>query len=269
MSADFEQDYKIVRGMFSLKTGISGVRGIVGESLTPGLLVRFAQAFGTYLRGGQVAIGSDTRTSAEMVRSALIGGLLATGCDVHDYGVMPVPTLQIVAARRDYEGGIAITASHNPQEWNALKFIRWDGVFLYPYQAEELLNVYHQGEFSLVGEEAVGCVRQGEGALETHLEMLLAAADVEAIRSAGLRVVLDCCNGAGAMLAPTLLHELGCKEVIVINGEPNGLFPHRPEPVPENLSQLEEAVRETGADIGFAQDADADRLALVSEKGRA
>jgi len=229
--------------------------------------VRFAQSFGTYVKGGQVAVGRDTRTSGEMVRCALIGGLLATGCDVHDFGVLPVPSLQIAVAQRDYEGGIAITASHNPQEWNALKFIRWDGLFLYPYQAEELLNIYHQGEFGLVGEEEVGRVREGEKALDIHLKLILAATDVEAIRAAGLRVVLDCCNGAGAMLAPWLLQELGCREVLVINGQPNGLFPHPPEPIPANLAQLARAVRETGADLGFAQDADADRLALVTEQG--
>ncbi len=254
-------------GVRSLKTGISGVRGIVGDTLTPGLLVRFAQAFGTYVKGGQVAVGRDTRTSGEMVRAALIGGLLATGCDVQDFGILPVPTLQIATAQRDHEGGIAITASHNPQEWNALKFIRSDGLFLYPYQAEELLNVYHQGEFALVGEEDVGLVRAGDNALETHLEVLLDAADVDTIRAAGLRVVVDCCGGAGALLAPCLLRELGCREVIVINGEADGLFPHRPEPVPRNLFQLEQAVRETRADLGFAQDADADRLAIVSEQG--
>lgn len=252
---------------YTLKTGISGVRGVVGESLTPGLLVRFAQAFGTYLKGGQVAVGRDTRTSGEMVRCAVVGGLLATGCDVHDFGVLPVPTLQIAVARRDLDGGVAITASHNPQEWNALKFIRPDGVFLYPYQAEELLNVYHQGEFALVSDEMVATVTAGEGAVERHLEMLVEVADREAIREAGLKVVVDCCNGAGAMLAPRLLRELGCQQVWAINDRPNGLFPHPPEPVPANLGQLERAVRELGADIGFAQDADADRLAIVSEKG--
>ncbi len=239
----------------------------MGQSLTPGLLVRFAQAFGTYLKGGQVAIGSDTRTSGEMVRCAVIGGLLATGCDVYDFGVIPVPTLQIAIARRDYDGGVAITASHNPQEWNALKFVRPDGVFLHPYQAEEVLNIYHQGEFGLVGEDDVASVFSATGAIEEHLELLLAHTDVDCIRDAGLHVVLDCCNGAGAMLGPQLLKELGCQKVTVINGEPNGLFAHPPEPVPAHLGQLERAVRELGADIGFAQDADADRLAIVSEEG--
>jgi len=253
----------------TLKTGISGVRGVVGDSLTPGLVVRFAQAFGTYLKGGRVAVGRDTRPSGEMVQAAVVGGLLACGCEVRDFGVLPVPTLQLAVARHDFDGGIAITASHNPQEWNALKFIGGDGTFLRPYQAEELLDIYHQGEFALVPEPQVGLCMAGEGALEEHLSAILAHTDVEAIRAAGLRVVVDCCNGAGALMAPVLLRELGCREVFVINGDPTGLFAHPPEPVPAHLGALQAAVRELGADLGFAQDADADRLALVDERGLA
>ncbi len=251
----------------TLKTGISGVRGVVGDSLTPHLLTSFAEAFGTYLGGGEVAIGRDTRPSGEMVRSALVGGLLATGCNVIDLGIVPVPTLQIAGARNpDIDGGIAITASHNPQQWNALKFIRADGIFLYPYQAEELLNVYHQGEFALASNEEIGDVTFDEQALDRHLTELLAHIDRDSIASARLKVVVDCCNGAGAMISERLLRELGC-EVVAINDTPDGIFPHPPEPIPENLGQLEQAVKERQADIGLAQDADADRLAIVSEQG--
>jgi len=243
------------------------VRGVVGDSLTPHLLTSFAQAFGTYLGGGEVAIGRDTRPSGEMVRSALVGGLLATGCNVIDLGIVPVPTLQIACARNaDIDGGIAITASHNPQQWNALKFIRADGIFLYPYQAEELLNVYHQGEFGLVVNEQIGEVTGDEQALDRHLSELLTHTDREAIAAAELKVVVDCCNGAGSVISERLLTELGC-QVVPINDTPNGLFPHPPEPIPQNLTQLEAAVQEHQADIGLAQDADADRLAIVSEQG--
>jgi phosphomannomutase len=193
--------------------------------------------------------------------------VLATGCDVHDFGVLPVPTLQIAVARRDYQGGIAITASHNPQEWNALKFIRGDGLFLYPYQAEELLNVTIRESLRWLVRKRLVWVAEGEDALGAHMQAVVEATDVEAIRAAGLKVVIDCCNGAGAVLAPRLLREIGCCEVIVINGEPDGLFAHPPEPIAANLHELERAVRETGADVGFAQDADGDRLALVSEQG--
>ena len=251
----------------TLKTGVSGVRGVVGDSLTPHLLVSFAQAFGTYLGGGLVAIGRDTRPSGEMVHNALVGGLLATGCNVINLDIVPVPTLQIACARNpETIGGIAITASHNPQQWNALKFIRSDGIFLYPYQVQELLNVYHQGEFALVGNEQIGEVVSDDQAIERHITELLARADRKAIADGNFKVVVDCCNGAGAVVSERLLRELGC-EVIAINDTPDGIFPHLPEPVPENMGQLEQAVREHGADLGMAQDADADRLALVNERG--
>ncbi|MEN6304691.1 MAG: phosphoglucosamine mutase, partial [Armatimonadia bacterium] len=133
----------------TLKTGISGVRGVVGDSLTPQLLMGFAQAFGTYLDGGTVLIGRDTRPSGEMARNALVGGLLATGCNVIDIDIAPVPTIQHAVRRLGADGGIAITASHNPQEWNALKFIYRDGILLRPHQAQELLSVYYQGNFGL------------------------------------------------------------------------------------------------------------------------
>lgn len=252
----------------TLKTGISGVRGVVGDSLTPELLIGFAQAFGTYVKGGPIVIGRDTRPSGEMVLKALIGGLLATGCDITDVGIAPVPTIQMAIRDSDAAGGVAITASHNPQQWNALKFIRGDGVILYPHQAEELLSVYYQGNFALVGSEQIGTVRSDEQAVERHLQVLLEKADVQAIREAGLKVVVDCVNGAGSVISRSLLEQLGC-ETVTINDTPDGVFPHPPEPVPENLGQLEQAVIEHGADIGFAQDADADRLAIVSEKGHA
>ncbi len=253
----------------TLKTGISGVRGVVGQSFTPQLVSDFGQAFGTYLGGGRVVLGRDTRPSGEMVGEALRGALLASGCSLVDLGVVPVPTLQIAIARDDtLDGGIAITASHNPQEWNALKFIRADGIFLYPHQAAELLNVFHQGDFTLVENEELGTVSTDTHAAERHLQLLLQHTDVEAIRQRHFRVVVDCCNGAGSVLAPQLLEALGC-EVVVLNGEPTGHFARPPEPTPAHLGQLMTAVRETDADVGFAQDADADRLALIDEHGEA
>jgi len=252
----------------TLKTGISGVRGVVGDSLTPQLLIGFAQAFGTYLKGGTVVIGRDTRPSGEMVQRALIGGLLATGCDIVDLGIAPVPTVQMAIRDAVASGGVVITASHNPQQWNALKFIRDDGIILHPHQAEELLSVYYQGNFTLLGNDEIGSVQFDDGAVQRHMDAVLELADREAIAAAGLKVVVDCVNGAGAVLSERFLEELGC-EVVTINDTPDGIFPHLPEPIPENLKQLEKAVKEHGADIGFAQDADADRLAIVSEQGRA
>lgn len=252
----------------TLKTGISGVRGVVGDSLTPQLLVGFGQAFGTYLDGGSVVLGRDTRPSGEMALNALVGGLLACGCEVIDVGIAPVPTIQHAVRRVGADGGIAITASHNPQEWNALKFIYHDGILLRPYQAEELLAVYYQGNFNLVASDRLGKVSSDDEAVSAHLRDLLAllGEDRDLIARRAPRVVVDCCNGAGARITAPFLRELGC-EVLAINDEPNGLFPHKPEPVPENLGQLAAAVRAEGAEVGFAQDADADRLAVVSEQG--
>ncbi len=241
---------------------------MVGDSLTPQLLIGFAQAFGTYLKGGTVVIGRDTRPSGEMVQRALVGGLLATGCDIVDLGIAPVPTVQMAIRDAVASGGVVITASHNPQQWNALKFIRGDGIILRPYQTEELLSVYYQGNFTLVGNDEIGSVQFDAGAVQRHMDAVLELADREAIAAAGLKVVVDCVNGAGAVLSERFLQELGC-EVVTINDTPDGIFPHLPEPIPENLKQLEKAVKEHGADIGFAQDADADRLAIVSEQGQA
>src|SRR4051812_48560695 len=136
-----------MRAIPSLKISISGVRGVVGESLTPGLLVRFAQAFGTYTGPGALVIGRDTRTSGEMVRKAVVAGLLSSGCRVIDLDICPVPTVQLLVRERRARGGIAITASHNPAEWNALKFINSEGLFLAEAQARQLLDIYHQGEY--------------------------------------------------------------------------------------------------------------------------
>jgi phosphomannomutase len=251
----------------NLKIGISGIRGIVGDTLTPGLLTRFAQSFGTYINGGTVVLGYDTRRSNEMAKHAVLAGLLSCGCPVVDVGICPVPTVQLMVTKLRARGGIAITASHNPAEWNALKFIREDGIFLNALQAQELLDIYHQGEFRKVGYKEIGRTIEEESAHEIHISEILRWVDPDKIRKRRFRVAIDCCNGAGSTITPKLLEALGC-EVIAINTDPNGIFPHPPEPVPENLKGLCDEVLKSGADIGFAQDADADRLAIVSEEGK-
>ncbi len=250
----------------TLKIGVSGVRGIVGESLTPQLVVGFAEAFGTYLDGGVVVIGRDPRPSGEMILNALIGGLLSTGCSVIDVGICPTPTMQHAVVDLGADGGIAITASHHPAAWNALKFCRDDGIFLNQYQAEELLNVYHQGAFVQRPHNQLGRVGGDEGAINRHLSKVLASVDSGAISSLAPKVVIDSVNGAGADCAEGLLQKMGC-EVIAINDVPNGRFPRDPEPIPPNLGELCEVVREHDADLGFAQDADGDRLSVISSEG--
>jgi phosphomannomutase len=255
-----------MRAIPTLKISISGVRGVVGESLTPTLLVRFAQAFGTYTGAGTIVIGRDTRTSGQMVRQAVIAGLLSSGCRPVDLGVCPVPTVQLLVRERRARGGIAITASHNPAEWNALKFINSEGLFLSGAQARQLLDIYHQGEYAKVAGAEMRVVEQSEGALDLHMKAVLDALGPLPQRARKLKVVVDSCNGAGSIVAPRLLEALGA-EVIGINVTPDGLFPRGAEPLPENLTALSAAVKEHGADVGFAQDMDADRLAVVSERG--
>ena len=254
----------------TLKTGNEGVRGIIGDSLTPELLVGFAQAFGTYLSGGTVVIGRDTRTSGEMVRNALVGGLIATGCRVIDVGVAPMPSICHAVRRHGADGGIAITASHNPAQWNALKFIWRDGSLLRPHQAQELLAVYYQGDFKLALSDQLGSVQEDRKAIEAHFADVLdqLGEDFDLINERQFRVAVDCCNGVGAIATETFLYALGC-EVFLINDAADGVFAHDPEPTPANLGELAEAVRENQADIGFAQDADGDRVSVVSELGEA
>jgi phosphomannomutase len=255
-----------VRAIPTLKISISGVRGVIGQSLTPTLLTRFAQAFGTHTGSGTIVVGRDPRTSGEMVKHAVIAGILSSGGRVVDIGVCPVPTVQLQVRRRKAQGGIAITASHNPAEWNALKFIGSNGLFLDAGQARELLDIYHQGEYTKVSGDEIRTVEDVTGATDAHIQAIVDALGPLPSNKRKVRVVLDSCNGAGSIVGPKLLEALGA-EVIAINVTPDGSFPRPAEPLPENLGDLCDAVKKHGADIGFAQDMDADRLAIVSEQG--
>ncbi len=251
----------------SLKVGISGVRGVVGELLTPQLVTTFAEAFGTFVGPGPVVVGRDTRLSGEMVKNAVFAGLLAVGCKPIDVGISPVPSILIKTSRTDAIGAIAVTASHNPVQWNALKFIGRGGLFLNPYEAQELLDIYHQSEFALVETDAYKPIARDDDPTREHFAAVLDYLDVKTIRERNFKVVFDSCNGAGSLFAPRFLEKLGC-QALGINNVPDGIFPRDPEPKAENISELCEAVRAEKADIGFAQDADADRLAIVDEEGR-
>ena|SRR6266496_54528 len=250
--------------MKPLKIGITGVRGIVGETFTPEVAVGFSQAFGTYLDSGRILVCRDTRASGPMVRAAVMAGLLAAGCEVIDLGVCPTPSLQSAVTGLKAEGGIAITAGHNPSQWNALKFVRGDGLYLNPTEAEELLDIFHQGEFAKATWNEIERAIQHQDPIEQHLAMLNNAFDVEAIKGRRLKVAVDCCNGACSRLIPRWLKELGC-EVLVINDDPIATFPHRPEPTPETMAQLSAVVKAGRTDIGFAHDADGERLGIVTD----
>ncbi|MCA1849876.1 MAG: phosphoglucosamine mutase, partial [Acidobacteria bacterium] len=199
------------------------------------------------------AAESLARTSGEMVRQAVVAGLLSTGCRVVDLDICPVPTVQLVVRERRARGGIAITASHNPPEWNALKFINSAGLFLPAAQARQLLDIYHQGEYAKVAGAEMRAVESAAGALDLHIKAILDVLGPLPRGTRRLRAAVDSCNGAGSVVAPRLLAALGA-EVIPINVTPDGLFPRGAEPVPENLGALCSAVREHRADVGFAQD---------------
>ena len=250
----------------SLKISISGVRGIIGDSLTPQLAGALAQAFGTYVGPGPVIVGKDARTSGSMIKDAILAGLLAAGCQPVEVGICPIPSFLILTKELRASGGIAVTASHNPKEWNGLKFISRDGLYLTPHQTEEFLDLYDQGEYAFVGPEKIRPVRTEDRPVEPHLKKILDCFDAGLIRRRKLKVALDCGNGAGAILAPRLLEALGC-ETVLINAVPDGSFSRPSEPSPENIGKICRAVVRTGADVGFVQDADADRLAIVDETG--
>ena len=250
--------------MKPLKIGITGVRGIVGETFTPELAVEFAQAFGTYLDGRRILVCRDTRSSGPMIRSAVLSGLLAAGCEIVDLGICPTPSMQLAMKWLKADGGIAITAGHNPWQWNALKFVRGDGLYLNPTQAEELLDIFHQGEFLKADWKRIKQSIAYADPTPKHIEALEKAFDVDAIRKRRLVVAVDCCNGACSLLSPRWLEVLGC-EVVALNNDPAAPFPHAPEPKPTTMAQLCALVKAGRADIGFAHDADGERLGIVTD----
>ncbi len=251
-----------------LRISVSGVRGVAGEALTPGIVTSFAAAFGTYVGAGPVAIGTDTRPSREMVSQAALAGLLSVGCTPVDLGIVPVPALQHFVRGAKAVGGICATASHHTAEWNALKFFDKEGMVLRPNQFTELLDLYHQDVYSRVGADGITEVVEDGSAAERHREAILGAVDAESIRARRLRVAVDACNGAASTAVGEFLTALGC-EVEQLHVDPEAEFPRTPEPTPASLSDLSRRVRESSVDIGFALDADADRLVVVDETGKA
>ena len=256
-----------------LMVGVSGVRGRVGDGLTPEVISHFAAAFGAYvLRNGPgktVVLGRDSRVSGAMFARAATAALQSVGCDVVDVGIAATPSVQLMVEELEAAGGLAVTASHNPIEWNALKFIGPSGMFLDADQGARMRELL-QSEIPRVGWSELGGWREDGSAADRHLAKILRLPflDLERIRARRFRVALDCVRGAGGMIFPRLLEALGC-EVHGINLETDGRFPREPEPVAANLGELEELVRKTGADVGLATDPDVDRLSLVDETGSA
>lgn len=251
-----------------LKIGVSGIRGVVGEFLTPALARAFAQAFGTYVGAGRVVVGRDTRASGPMLQHAVHCGLLAAGCEVVDVGVLPTPTIQIYTGTTHARGGLAITASHNPLEYNALKMFNAQGLFFNHYERGELLDIYHQSAVREASNEEIRRVTTDfTGPTDLHFERVLKHVDADRIRARRFRVALDGVNGAGSRMSVRFLQEvLGC-ELHAISVDPEKPFPRIAEPRPDTLGDLAELVREQQCDIGFGQDPDGDRLAVAEEHG--
>jgi phosphomannomutase len=252
----------------SLRITIGGARGVVGESLTPDLLVNYSQAFGTWVEGGRVLLSRDTRPSGDMVRHCVLAGLMAAGCEVIDLGICPTAALQLAVRDTDAAGGMALTAGHNAADWNAIKTIRQDGIFPNRAQAEELLDIYHQREYRKVPWDELKPAGTDPEAPERHLAAVVAQVNAARIAARNLVVAVDCVNGACSHYAPRLLQSLGCR-VVAMNADPALPFPHKPEPAAENLGQLQALVQASGADVGFAFDADGDRLGVVCDQGTA
>lgn len=252
--------------MRALKISTSWVRGVVGDALTPELIVRFACAFGTWAEGGPLVIARDTRVSSPMLRAAVVAGLMSTGCDVMDLGVCPTPLLSFAVRDLGCAGGISITGSHNDEDWNALKFAGPDGVLLNAAKGEELLDIYHESAFAAASSGRLFLVDESSPSRDRYLEFLLACLDGAMIRARNFTVAADFCNGACAGMASRFLRKLNCT-IVPLNAEPSSRFAHSPAPAPANMGDLARAVVETKADLGAAINIDGDRVAFVLADG--
>lgn len=262
----------------ALIKSISGIRGTIGgkpgDTLSPLDVVRFTAAYGTWLlsRAGdnkKVVIGRDGRISGELVQRLVISTLNALGIDVLDLGLSTTPTVEMAVVFEKAAGGIILTASHNPKEWNALKLLNEQGEFISGADGAALLEIAAKEDFNFASVDKLGTHTVVENALDKHIEAILAypLVDVSAIKKQKFRIVLDAINSTGAIAVPALLKALGVKDVVVLNGEVNGKFAHNPEPLPQHLTELCNEVNKQKAHLGIAVDPDVDRLCFVCEDG--
>lgn len=260
--------------MAELIISISGMRGIIGENLTPAIAAEYGCVFGTVLARSNtsgkklsVCIGRDSRPSGTMLASAIAAGICAAGLDVVDLGIVSTPCVGVMLRHLQCAGGIVITASHNPTPYNGIKLLLDNGIAPPKPMAEKIRQMYFDKDFDLVSAVDCGQVQSESRTDDVHIEKVLAIIDKDAIAAKKYKVVLDSVNGAGGRIGIKLLELLGC-EVVRMNTEPTGIFAHTPEPTKENLVTLCDKVKESGACIGFAQDPDADRIAIVDQNGR-
>ncbi len=254
--------------MPTLMVSVSGIRGIIGDGIDPKTIVKYASAYADFCGKGKIVVGSDGRISGEMVKHSLIGTLLAKGNDVVDIGICPTPTVLYNVTKLGAVGGIQISASHNPNEWNALKLLNSKGEFMTPDENKQMLKSLETSENSFEAWNELGKLTNYSDGLKNHIDDVfkLELIDKDLIRSKKFKVVVDCVNGAGSYVMPEFLKDLGC-EVIESDCEKSGIFPRLPEPIPENLTKTMQAVKNSNADLAIVVDPDVDRLVLITDKG--
>jgi phosphomannomutase len=251
-----------------LMVSVSGIRGIVGDGLDPQTIVKYTSAYAQFCGKGKIVLGSDGRITGDMVKNIIVGTLIAKGNDVIDIGVCPTPTVLYNVTKLNAVGGIQISASHNPNEWNALKLLNDKGEFMTLEENKEMLEYVDENKFQYEQWDKLGEVTDYSEGLMNHMEgvLNLPGIDIDAIKKRKFKVLLDCVNGAGSYIMPELLESFGC-EVIKLDCEKTGVFPRLPEPIPENLTNTIQAVKEHGADLGVVVDPDVDRLVLITNEG--
>ena len=260
--------------MSEIIASVSGVRGIIGDNLTPSNITKFVSAFAEYCkkehkgRKIRIAVGRDGRSRGEIIAGIVINNLLLSGFEVTDIGIAPTPTVQLATENLKCAGGISITASHNPQIWNGLKFLNSDGTFLDEHQVGEFLKIADKGNFRFAEIDKLKSLISDDTWINKHIDKVLELKiiDVVKIRKRKFKVVVDAVNSSGSVIVPLLLEKLGCK-VIKLFCDGSGIFPHTPEPIPENLKLLSNAVKNHKADLGISVDPDADRLVMITDKG--
>jgi phosphoglucosamine mutase len=252
--------------MKTLRLANFGMQGMVGEALTPEIVIDFAAAFGTFLNRETVLVGRDTRQSSRMLRSAVIAGLTSTGCRVLDFGVCPTPMLQFSAERYSAAGAVSISGGHNPMGWNAVQLISSTGAFIEPVGGDTVLDIYHGRDFERAAWNTIGVVEEVNDFTGPYFDALLEFVDTDAIRSADFSAVIDPVNGAGCRFVEPFSKRLGVK-TIPINHEESGYLAHEPEPRPRNARQVANLMNVVPSNIGFVASSDMGRLSIVSELG--
>ncbi|MBO6075497.1 MAG: phosphoglucosamine mutase, partial [Fibrobacter sp.] len=255
--------------MSKLMRSISGIRGIVGDTLTPQILQSHVRAFLEITKAKRVVIGRDSRPTGDAIVQFVAGICRLSGVDVVDVGLSTTPSVELLTTHFKADAGIIITASHNPLEWNALKFLNNKGLFLGPDDVKQLFALADANQFSYPDYRTMGKYEVAPDADGIHIEgtLKIPFVDVEAIKAKHFKVAVDAVNGAGSFIVPRLLEQLGC-EVVRVHCSPDGTFPRGAEPIPENLGDLRKAVKDNGCAVGFAVDPDADRCALVDGLGQ-